>query len=403
MTSFKIMTHKNPIVVQKYGGSSVATTQRIKEVALLIKQRRDQGFRLCVVVSAMGKNTDQLLALAKEICANPSRRELDMLLSCGERASMALLAMALQDIGVESISFTGSQSGIITDDVHSGARIIEVRPSRVLEALERDSVVIVAGFQGVSFKREITTLGRGGSDTTAVALAAALHAQACEIYSDVAGIYSADPRLVPSALRLEGISFEEMEELSFAGAKVLNAQAVQFAKRSGIVIHARKTGDTEGETLIGVATPSAPKKLSALAHQERVHCIQIGRLSDLAEVLERFAHAGVPIAHVWAPPQAQGALCLVPHEDAHGLELLLESLTGRAVQQSDCSTLSLIGAGLGQSPQILASALATLGKAKLGVQGLVGSSLRATLVLEPNSLEQALVLLHERLIERPSA
>ena len=187
------MQETSLIVVQKYGGSSVADTGKLKQVAALIKQRRDEGFRLCVVVSAMGQTTNELLAKANDVSTTLPRRELDMLLSCGERASMALLAMALDDLGVPSISFTGSQSGIITNDQHSNARILEVRPYRVQDELEKDKVVIIAGYQGVSYKKEITTLGRGGSDTTAVAMAAALDAHACEIYSDVSGVFSADP------------------------------------------------------------------------------------------------------------------------------------------------------------------------------------------------------------------
>jgi aspartate kinase len=206
------------IVVQKFGGSSVADAEKIRKVAARVKARRADGWRLVVVVSAMGDTTDELLGLAKQISADPPRRELDMLLTCGERISMALLSMALHEQCVAAISFTGSQSGIITDDTHAQARIIEVKPARIEEALAKDMVVIVAGYQGVSKSREVTTLGRGGSDTTAVALAAALGAD-CEIYSDVDGVFSADPRVVPSAQKLETLSFEEMQELAAAGAR----------------------------------------------------------------------------------------------------------------------------------------------------------------------------------------
>jgi len=237
-------------VVQKYGGSSVGDVERIGKVADRIARTRGEGKQVVVVVSAMGDTTDDLLRLAGQICENPSRRELDMLLSAGERISMALLSMALNARGVPAVSFTGSQSGIITDDTHSNARIVEVRPFRVQEELARGKVVIVAGYQGVSREREVTTLGRGGSDTTAVALAAALGAEACEIYSDVEGVYTADPRLVPSAARLAQLSYEEMQELAEAGAKVLNAQAVEFAKARGITIVTRSTFGGGGETRI---------------------------------------------------------------------------------------------------------------------------------------------------------
>jgi aspartate kinase len=241
------------IVVQKFGGSSVGDVEKIRKVAQRVKARRDEGWQLVVVVSAMGDTTDELLSLAKQISADPPRRELDMLLTCGERISMALLSMALQELGVPAISFTGSQSGIITDDTHSQARIVEVRPARIEEALAQGRVVIVAGYQGVSRSREVTTLGRGGSDTSAVALAAALQAD-CEIYSDVDGIFSADPRVVPSATKLESISPEEMQELASAGAKVLNAQAVEFAREHGVVIHAKSTHSAGTGTRIE-ATP----------------------------------------------------------------------------------------------------------------------------------------------------
>src|SRR5499427_7542639 len=207
------------IVVQKYGGSSVADADKIKLVAKRIARTKAAGKKVVVVVSAMGKTTNQLIEKARSISESPSRRELDMLLTCGEREAMSLLSMALLEEGLEAISFTGSQAGILTNDRHSGARIIEVRPVRIEDELERDRVVIVAGFQGMSYKREITTLGRGGSDTTAVALAAALAAEYCEICSDVDGVYSADPRVVPEARRLDEISYDEMQELAEHGAK----------------------------------------------------------------------------------------------------------------------------------------------------------------------------------------
>src|SRR5438034_10276747 len=227
------------IVVQKYGGSSVADVTRIRQVAARIMRTKAEGHDGVVVVSAMGDTTDELLAMAKRVSANPDRRELDMLLSAGERISMALLSMAIRELGGDAISFTGSQSGIITNDRHVDARIIEVRPFRVQDELSRSKIVVIAGYQGVSYRREVTTLGRGGSDTTAVAMAAALGAEYCEICSDVDGVYSADPRVVPAARRIGALAYEETQELAEAGAKVLNAQAVEFAKERGIAIYAR--------------------------------------------------------------------------------------------------------------------------------------------------------------------
>ena len=209
-----------PVIVQKYGGSSVADVEKLKQVARRVMRARQQGYDVVVVVSAMGDTTDELLAMAKQVTATPGRRELDMLLSAGERISMALLSMAIHDLDGDAISFTGSQSGIITNDRHVDARIIEVRPFRVQDELARGKIVVIAGFQGVSYKKEVTTLGRGGSDTTAVAMAAALDAEYCEICSDVDGVYSADPRVVQSARRIATLSYEETQEMAEAGAKV---------------------------------------------------------------------------------------------------------------------------------------------------------------------------------------
>src|SRR6187397_690509 len=229
------------VIVQKYGGSSVADVDKLKHVAQRVMRTKAAGHDVVVVVSAMGDTTDDLLRLAKKVSANPDRRELDMLLSAGERISMALLSVAIRELGGNAISFTGSQSGIITNDRHVDARIIEVRPFRIQDELARGRIVVVAGYQGVSYRKEVTTLGRGGSDTTAVALAAALDAERAEIYSDVDGVYTADPRHVPHARRIGTLSYEETQELAESGARVLNAQAVEFAKEVGIAIYARAT------------------------------------------------------------------------------------------------------------------------------------------------------------------
>ncbi len=234
------------VVVQKYGGSSLADIEKIRAVADGIVARHRAGERVAVVVSAMGKTTDQLLEQAASVSARPNRRELDMLVTAGERISMALMSMAIHELGEDAVSFTGSQSGIVTESAHQGARIIEVRPHRIEEALDRGRIVIVAGYQGVSLDREVTTLGRGGSDTSAVALAAALGASACEIYSDVDGVYSADPRVCPQAKLLPELSYEVMQTMAGSGAKVLNSEAVEFARRAEITIVARRTGDRSG-------------------------------------------------------------------------------------------------------------------------------------------------------------
>jgi aspartate kinase len=260
------------IVVQKYGGSSLADVERIRKVAAKVAATRRSGKDVCVVVSAMGKTTDELLSLARRVSTAPPRRELDMLLSAGERISMSLLSMALQGLSVHAISFTGSQSGIITDESHAAARILEVRPVRVREELAKGKVVIVAGFQGVSRWREVTTLGRGGSDATAVALAAALGAD-CEIYSDVDGVYTADPRVVEGPRRLDEISYDEMQELAAAGARVLNAQAVELARAKGIAIRARATFGSPAETV--VHGRAAPGRVVGVAWQQGLALLRL--------------------------------------------------------------------------------------------------------------------------------
>src|SRR5512138_2714962 len=309
-----------PVVVQKYGGSSVADVEKIRKVAQKIAATRASGKDVCVVVSAMGDTTDELLALAKKVSAAPPRRELDMLLTAGERISMALLSMALNDLGVPAISFTGSQSGIITNDSHASARIVEVRPYRVQDELGRGKVVIVAGYQGVSYRREVTTLGRGGSDTTAVALAAALGAD-CEIYSDVAGVFTADPRVVPSATRLEALSYEEMQELASAGAKVLNAQAVEFAKERGIAIHARSTfGGTEETVVSGGAHP---ERIAGVATQRELALLGFPA-ARLAPVLDLLDHHGAAALELAIPGDRAGlALSL---ENVHDWPVLKKAL-----------------------------------------------------------------------------
>src|SRR5688572_24478329 len=269
------------IVVQKFGGSSLATLEKLGQVADLVTRTRRAGHDLVVVVSAMGKTTDGLLELGRAACRveasgtaiDPPRRELDMLVSTGERVSMALLSIAIRARGGDAVSLTGSQSGIITNDRHFDARIIEVRPFRIEDELARGRIVIVAGYQGMSYRREITTLGRGGSDTTAVALAAALGAERCEIYSDVDGVYSADPHSVPRAEHLPEIDYETMQEMAECGAKVLNAQAVEWAKRHRVRLHARRTSDrfdgerAARETVIGPGDALVPAPRAVVAQR----------------------------------------------------------------------------------------------------------------------------------------
>jgi aspartate kinase len=386
-----------PVVVQKYGGSSVADVAKIQRVAAHVVATAGGGERVVVVVSAMGDTTDELLALARAISAAPPRRELDMLVSCGERIAMALLAMAIQELGQQAISFTGSQSGIITDDRHSGARIIEVRPSRIEAELELGKIVIVAGFQGVSRQREVTTLGRGGSDTTAVALAAALGAVRCEIMSDVEGVWTGDPRVVTDARRLETVSYEEMFELAEHGAKVLNQQAVSFAQRSGIVIHARKTGSegpgtrveaaaadpalrratgvasAAGLVRVAVAGPGAPDRLCGALGEHRVPLRQLSRAADRASAL--FALDDVPD---WSRVRA----------------VLVDMLGPALTLEEDLGTATVVGHGIGADAAAVALATAAIAALDTPIRGLEVTPLRITFVLDAAAAPRAAAALH---------
>lgn len=399
-----------PIVVQKYGGSSVATPERLRQVAERVAQTQKSGVRVVVVVSAMGKTTDELIALAKSVSENPSRRELDMLLSCGERISMALLAMALSELGVPAISFTGSQSGILTNDRHSGARIIEVRPVRIQDELERDYVVIVAGFQGMSYKREITTLGRGGSDTTAVALAAALGASHCEIYSDVDGVYSADPRVVPHAQHIPTLGYAEMQELAAHGAKVLNAQAVEWAQRAGIVVHARKTqplGSLIRETRVAAspthAVDAGERRATAVTSSVRVVQLATHCGVDVLAVLQR---EGVELRELEL--DGDGSLRAAFVRDdlpdfARTYAQLDAASAGSLSIDEDHGSVTAIGPGVGTSPQILCGVDAALRAAGVPVQRYRQSGLRLSIYLPSAEVARATRLVHDLLCGRPHA
>src|SRR4051812_19169891 len=379
-------------VVQKFGGSSVADIEKIKKVAAKVKARRETGAEIVVVVSAMGDTTDELLQLARKVSADPPRRELDMLLTCGERISMALLSMALHELGVAAISFTGSQSGIITDSTHAQARIIEVKPARIEEELARDKIVIVAGYQGVSKNREVTTLGRGGSDTTAVALAAALGAD-CEIYSDVDGVFSADPRVVPSAKKLEALSFEEMQELAAAGAKVLNAQAVEFAREKGIVIHAKSTHGSGTGTAIQATT--GPSRVKGVTCEADVWVFTTREPPDsLLELLDGQQVKGRNL--LW--DEAGRTLAVVPLQDVHGPEALRAKLPAAVELLEDHGTVTCVGTGLNADWSISRKALATARSLGAHVAASYGSAHQLTLIVKRDRVQALTRALHEALI-----
>ncbi|MCC7075467.1 MAG: aspartate kinase [Deltaproteobacteria bacterium] len=390
-----------PAVVMKFGGSSVADVAKIKRVAALVKRRSDQGVGVVVVVSAMGKTTDGLIAQAREVSAEPNRRELDMLLTVGERASAALTTMALLDLGVPALSLTGSQAGIVTSATHAGARVLEVRPYRVQDALAEGRVVVLAGFQGVSYAREITTLGRGGSDTTAVAMAAALDAT-CEIYSDVDGVWSSDPRVVPDTVKLEALSYEEMQELAEAGAKVLNAQAVQFAKAKGIAIYALQTphdGAQGSGTVVRKDAPLPVGGVRGVAHRTTLHRL-VGRRKDaLAAMLAFLDMHHLPSGQIVALDER--VEILVPPEDAHGFDGACASLATDAVfgRGDDVGAVSLVGQGILEDRRVLAQALALLEQHGVGVLGVSTSSFRVSFLVPAGPLaEEVARLLHGRFV-----
>jgi aspartate kinase len=391
------------VVVQKYGGSSMADAERIERVASRVAETRSRGCGVVVVVSAMGHTTDELLAMARRIAPNPSRRELDMLLSAGERISMALLSLALNARDVPAISFTGSQSGIITNDAHTNARIVEVRPFRIQDELDRDRVVIVAGYQGVSYKREITTLGRGGSDTTAVALAAALDAEACEIYSDVDGVYSADPREVPAARRLDEISYEEMQELAAAGARVLNAQAVEFAKAKGIAIYARATSDGEGETLVRRFPPEALARVAGIASQRGLALVSLpsGDARELAGMLAALDAAGLPGRELTYRDAGEARPSVVVSlENVHDLGAVRARLGPDLTWREGIGAVSAVGSGITADFEVTRRIIETLGAAGIEPIGLATSSFRVSVLMADAQVEAAARRLHAALVER---
>jgi len=396
------------IVVQKYGGSSVADATRMKKVAERVMDTRRAGHDVVVVVSAMGDTTDELLGLAKQVSPNPDRRELDMLLTAGERISMALLSMAIRELGGDAISFTGSQSGIITNDRHVDARIIEVRPFRVQDELARGKIVVIAGYQGVSYRREVTTLGRGGSDTTAVAMAAALGADYCEICSDVDGVYTADPRVVPQATRIDNLSYEETQELAESGAKVLNAQAVEFAKEKAIAIYARATrsplpgADPSADgTVVRRHPPRTPGTVVGVASEREVLVLEAdsdGAAKDVLRLLDEHHVAGKQL-HI-----VGDRLTLVLsqenlHEEARVRDAINRAFGERVRIQDGLGALSVVGAGINASFDNVRRGSAALLANGMAVRGIATSSFRITWTIDRARLDDGVRLLHRTFIE----
>jgi aspartate kinase len=348
-------------IVQKYGGSSVADVDKLQKIAGLIAAARGQQTDIAVVVSAMGKTTDELVMMARYISPKPPRREMDMLLSTGERITMSLLCMALHELGLDAVSLTGSQAGIITNDRHNDAQVIEVRPFRVQDEMAKGKVVIIGGFQGVSYRRDITTLGRGGSDTTAVALAAALDAERCEIYSDVDGVYSADPSMVADSRHLPEVSYPVMQEMSMAGARVLHAGAVQFAKEKNIAIYARSTFEPGRETIIRRLSPGTIIGVKAVVSEEKVERIRLRgpdagvRFQQAAKHLEseQVPIKEINVAETVSDSEQSRASFVISTQNIYGWEQIKTTLIntiGPGIEfDTELAALSLIGEGLNRN------------------------------------------------------
>ena len=399
------------LVVQKYGGSSVADGERIKRVAERIVATRRGGHDVCVVVSAMGDTTDELLDLAQQVSPLPPPRELDMLLTAGERISMALLAMAIANLGLEARSFTGSQAGVITDSTHGRARIIDVTPGRIRSALDDGAVAIVAGFQGVSQDtKEITTLGRGGSDTTAVALAAALRAEVCEIYTDVDGVFTADPRLVPRARQIERISYEEMLELAACGSKVLMLRCVEYGRRYGVPIVVRSSYSINPGTLVthlAEATPVEQAIISGVAHdlsEAKVTVVGVpDKPGEAAAIFRAIADARLNIDMVvqnvsgatgrtdvsFTLPKADGPTAMA------ALERVRERIGFDALLYDDhIGKVSLIGAGMKSHPGVTARMFEALAEGGVNIELISTSEIRISVVCRDIDVPTAVQAVH---------
>ena len=389
----------------------MADPDRMRNVARHIAETRAKGIDVVAVVSAMGKATDNLVELARQVASNPQGREMDMLLTTGERISMSLLCMALHDVGCDAMSFTGSQVGIITDTSHTKAKILEIKGDRVREALSAGKVAVVAGFQGVSTDREITTLGRGGSDTTAVALAAALNADACEIYTDVTGVFSADPRIVPQARKIQNLSFDEMLEMAGAGSKVLALRAVEFARNHNVPIHVRSSFTwEEGTWVIGADhernTAMEEPIISGVVHdvgEAKMTLLGVPDRPGVSALLfESLADANVNVDMIVQNTSIDGSTDIsftLPLGDiATALPILKkvgdEVGTKGVSQDENIVKLSLVGAGMKSSPGIAAKMFRVLADNNVNIEMISTSTIRISVVVERNMLETAIRALH---------
>jgi aspartate kinase len=381
-------------LVLKFGGTSVADPEKIRRVAARLVAAKRAGGRVVGVVSAMGQHTNELVALAREVSPRPEPRELDMLISVGERVSCALVAMAISDLDQQAISLTGSQAGIVTDTVHGKAKIVEVRGARIHQALDEDKIVLVAGFQGVSTEFNITTLGRGGSDTTAVALAAALNADACEIYTDVDGVFTADPRIVSDARKLHAVSYEEMLEMAASGARVLALRSVEFARNHGVKLHVRSTFTEETGTWITEEDERMLEKamISGVTHtlEEAVYRVEGVERADLFSAL---AEAPVSVDTII---QTDGPILFsAPVEDREQTAAVLDRLGAKWNEQDGLGKVSVIGAGMKSHPGIAARTFATLRDLGLEPQLVATSPIKIAFYVPQDEVERAVKGLHD--------
>jgi aspartate kinase len=396
-------------VVMKFGGTSVADAERIKRAARRIVAQREAGNRVVAVLSARGQTTDELIAMADEVSPTPDRREMDMLLSTGERISCALCAMAINDLGHRAISLTGSQAGIVTDTSHTKARILDVRADRIREGLEEDRIVLVAGFQGVSTSRDVTTLGRGGSDTTAVAVAAAVGAEVCEIYTDVAGVFSADPRIVPDARKLPVVSFEEMLEMAASGAKVLQLRSVEYARNHGVRIHCRSSfEDAPGTFVLGEDETMERPLVTAVTHSTDEARITLLGVPDkpgaAARIFTALADAGCIVdTIIQNEPLGDGrdaeVSFTIPQEDLADAERALQRVAQEMeIRQVDTDRrigkVSIVGAGMRSHPGVAAKVFETLGGEGINIEMISTSPIKISCVIRSDAVPEAVRALH---------
>lgn len=395
-------------VVMKFGGTSVADAERLKRAASRIVAKREQGYRVVAVLSARGKETDRLVADAFEVSPAPDPREMDMLLSTGERVSCALAAMAINDLGHRAISLTGSQAGIVTDTSHTKARILEVRADRIDAALAEDNIVLVAGFQGVSTAKDVTTLGRGGSDTTAVALAAAVGAEVCEIYTDVPGVFSADPRIVPGARKLARVSFDEMLEMATSGAGVLQVRSVEYARNHGVRIHCRSSfDDSEGTLVVSEEDTMEHPLITAVTHSRSEARVTLSGVPDVpgvaGKVTTALADSNVNIDMIiQAEPEAgdRGAdmSFTVPVDDLGSARRALAPVVGefgiKDHYDGSMGKVSVVGAGMKSHPGVAAKVFSTLGENGINIEMISTSPIRISCVVAADDVDNAVQSLH---------